>query len=123
VEERQRRKISEIVYTVLRHTDELELETVCFPPLGCGILKVPSHVFAKGFLAGMTKFAKDNRNHRIKKIIVCIYDKKGYDKFNVAWEAQGEEEAKEISSDSDSIKPNKKGNFSKIIFIHLILKT
>lgn len=47
----------------------------------------------------MTKFAKSNPGHSINKIIICIYDTKGFDKFNNAWEAH--EEAKQSDSDSD----------------------
>ena len=59
-------------------------------------------------LAGMTKFAKSNKDNSIDKIVICIYDSKGYDKFKDAWEGQVEE-AKESDSSSDASPPKKQG--------------
>lgn len=74
-------KIRAAAASALAAADQFQISSVAFPALGCGVGRFPLIGAAKIMAQEILKFAKEQKQTSVKKIILCLYDKKAYDVF------------------------------------------
>jgi len=74
-------KIRDSCKNALRVAEELKIESIAFPALGCGVGGFPLLAAAKIMAQEVMKHLRENKS-RLKEIIFSLYDKEAYDVFN-----------------------------------------
>lgn len=73
-------KIRNSCKNTLLVADELKIESLAFPALGCGVGGFPLLASAKIMSQEVFKHLRENRSH-LKEIIFCLYDQEAYEIF------------------------------------------
>lgn len=74
-------KIRQATTNSLKRAQKLNLKSIAFPALGCGVGKFPKNIAAKIMSQEVFKFLKENKNNSLEKIIFVLYDKETLDVF------------------------------------------
>jgi len=72
-------KVRDAAVSALQCAQELGIESVAFPALGCGVGGFPLIGAAKIMTQEVLKFSRNER--KVKEIIFCLYDSKTFDVF------------------------------------------
>jgi len=74
-------KIRDACRSALRLAEELKIDSVVFPALGCGVGGFPLLASAKIMAQEVFRHLKENES-KLKEIIFCLYDKEAFEVFN-----------------------------------------
>lgn len=74
-------KVRNSCRNALRVAEELKVESVVFPALGCGVGGFPLLAAAKVMSQEVFRHLRENKSN-LKEIIFCLYDKEAYEVFN-----------------------------------------
>lgn len=66
----------------LKRAEELNLKTIAFPALGCGVGRIPFKDSAKAMFGAVKEYSKNKNN--LQKFIFVLYDSKTYNDFKEA---------------------------------------
>ncbi len=75
-------KIRDSCRNALKVAEELKINSVAFPALGCGVGRFPHLAAAKIMAQEVFRHLRENESFALKEIIFCLYDKEAYDIFN-----------------------------------------
>jgi len=76
-------KIRNACRNALKVAEELEISSVAFPALGCGVGEFPHLAAAKIMAQEAFRYLRDRESH-LKEIIFCLYDGQAYQIFQKA---------------------------------------
>jgi len=74
-------KIRDSSYNALRVADELNLNSIAFPALGCGVGGFPYLASAKIMAQEVLKYLRQQKVN-LKEIIFCLYEQEAFEIFN-----------------------------------------
>jgi len=74
-------KIRDSCRNALKIAEELKIDSVAFPALGCGVGGFPLLASAKIMAQEAFRHLKENES-KLKEIIFCLYDKEAFEVFN-----------------------------------------
>lgn len=74
-------KIRDSCRNALKVAEELKVNSISFPALGCGVGGFPHKACAKIMAQEVFRHLRENESY-LKEIIFCLYDKEAYDIFN-----------------------------------------
>lgn len=74
-------KIRDSCRNALRVAEDLKINSIAFPALGCGVGGFPLLASAKIMSQEVLKHLREQKSS-LKEIIFCLYDKESYDVFN-----------------------------------------
>ncbi|KAF6038116.1 PARP15 [Bugula neritina] len=67
--------LEKLISKCLLWTKDNSARSIAFPAIGTGLLRFPPDVVAKSFVRAAAKFAKDNEDTTVERIIMIVYDK------------------------------------------------
>jgi len=75
-------KIRDSCRNALKIAEDLKINSVAFPALGCGVGGFPHLAAAKIMAQEVFRHLRENESFTLKEIIFCLYDKEAFDIFN-----------------------------------------
>jgi O-acetyl-ADP-ribose deacetylase (regulator of RNase III)/ADP-ribose pyrophosphatase YjhB (NUDIX family) len=75
------RKVRSSAYNALKEADRLNIKSIAFPALGCGVGGFPNLASAKIMSQEVLRYLHEDRP-KLKEIVFCLYDKEAYDAFD-----------------------------------------
>ncbi len=75
------KKVREAAASALQCAEQLKIQSIALPALGCGVGRFPLVGAGKIMTQEVLKFSRQ-KNTSLKEIIFCLYDQKSFDVFN-----------------------------------------